>query len=150
MRWPLSAEERFMLHVSPEPNTGCWLWTGSTEEKRYGQFFADGRTISAHRWAYLHWRGPIAGGLCVLHRCDQPCCANPAHLWLGTNRENVDDRQRKRRSAMGARNGGAKLTTDAVLAIRSDTRSQRQIAAAYGLSIGYVQRLRAGRRWTHV
>jgi len=87
--------ERFDAKWTPEPNTGCWLWTASTNKNGYGQFRfgsqVDGtRTmVLAHRWAYEHLVGPIPEGLQLDHLCRAPWCVNPEHLEPVTSRENT-------------------------------------------------------------
>jgi HNH endonuclease len=79
-----------------DPNTGCHLWTGSTNKGTYGS--VHGRVkISTHRLAYELAHGPIPKGFCVLHRCDNPACCNPEHLYLGTQADNMADMVRKGR-----------------------------------------------------
>lgn len=91
----------------PEPNTGCWLWLGVLSPRGYGKLKSRGHSMAAHRASYISFRGPIPGGLCVLHRCDNPPCVNPDHLWLGTNADNSADMVAKGRSARGERHGSA-------------------------------------------
>ncbi len=100
---------RFMSHVTPEPNTGCWLWTGTTNNVGYGQFShgerALRRQVLAHRWLWEYICGPIPRGLEVDHRCRLRVCVNPDHLDLVTHRENVCRGYAARRAAR-AKNGG--------------------------------------------
>lgn len=77
---------------------GCWLWTGGRTSEGYGCVRFHGRTDRAHRVAYEMTSGPIRPGLCVCHRCDNPICVRPSHLFLGTNRENAQDRHAKGRT----------------------------------------------------
>jgi hypothetical protein len=92
--------ERFEEKIHIEPNCGCWLWTAGVCKKGYGTFELPRHTgsIGAHRLSWQLHRGPIPEGMHVLHRCDIPSCVNPAHLWLGTNADNVADRVKKRRT----------------------------------------------------
>lgn len=90
----------------PEPNTGCWLWTGITNNKGYGQMHIYCRDKKgpikrlAHRISYEELVGPIPDGLCVLHKCDVPLCVNPRHLWLGTKADNNRDMKEKGRKRL--------------------------------------------------
>jgi hypothetical protein len=71
--------------------TDCWPWTGYTNTRGYGVIRINRRTVLAHRIAYQVERGPIPDGLFVCHHCDNPPCCNPAHLFLGTQTENMRD-----------------------------------------------------------
>lgn len=98
---------RFERYVSPEPNSGCWLWLGAANQKGRGTFSYGGRRPKGrvelhHRFAYLVEHGDIPEGLSVLHRCDVPLCCNPAHLFVGTQADNVSDMMEKGRHRLTA------------------------------------------------
>ena len=114
--------ERFEAQYTPEPNTGCWLWTGAVAkpDKPYGRIYAHGGNKSAHRVSYEMFVGPIPSGLLVLHKCDVPSCVNPGHLFVGTDLDNAIDRNQKRRQARGDRHGQSKLTEADVQIILRD------------------------------
>lgn len=92
--YKLSLRERFDRLFMPEPNTGCWLWTGRINQDGYG-IFGDSGT-GAHRASFQLFKGEIPKGLLVCHHCDVRSCVNPDHLFLGTHRDNMDDMMRKR------------------------------------------------------
>lgn len=86
--------------VQPEPNSGCWLWTGRYGNNGYGTFGGGrkGERTGAHRLVWEITNGPIPDGLFVLHRCDVRGCVNPEHLFLGTAKDNTQDMMAKGRA----------------------------------------------------
>jgi hypothetical protein len=101
-------------------------------------------------WLFTH--GAIPDGLCVLHKCDNPPCCNPDHLFLGTHQDNVADRQRKGRTRAGGRSL-AKLTVLSVALIRWRAlcgEDQASIAASFGVTQSTVSRIGSGRIWPEV
>ena len=110
-----TAEERFLAFVQKQEN-GCWFWTGSTDSDGYGYFSLSPtqKAVSAHRSAWILFKGVIPEGQCVLHSCDTPPCVNPNHLFLGTHKENIADKVAKGRITRTA-----KLTEAQVLEIRA-------------------------------
>lgn len=140
----------------PEPNSGCWLWTEGLGKDGYGMAWdaAKKKTLGAHRWVYMLLVGPIPEGQKVLHRCDNPCCVNPDHLFLGTTADNNADMRAKKRHGYGVRHGMNKITADEALAIRDAAtysgKSQRSIARTFGVSRSLVTHIKTGRLWKHL
>lgn len=127
---------------------GCWVWSGTRNSYGYGVFLLPGeRPVRAHRHAYELTHGPIPDGLVVMHSCDNPPCINPTHLSLGGRGDNNRDAKAKGRNAAGEANGHAKLTAAQVADIRRDARTQRAIAAQYGVDESTISQIRAGKRW---
>jgi len=84
-----SVRERFFDKVSPEPNSGCWLWDATGDEKGYGFLKIGNRHHRAHRVSYQLHKGPIPKGMVVDHLCSVRCCVNPDHLEAVSHRENA-------------------------------------------------------------
>lgn len=147
-----TAQDRFTESFQVSVN-GCWLWTRSKRGDvgfLYGRIYANGKQHSAHRFSYELNSGPIPEGMLVCHSCDTPLCVNPAHLFLGTPKTNMSDRDRKMRMARGELNGMAKLSANDISSIRLDQRSQTDIADQYGVSQGTISNIKRNIKWRHV
>lgn len=154
-----SLAERFWQYVE-QTKSGCWIWTGSKDQRNYGQIGSGGhnsRCLKAHRVSWQINRGPITDGLWVLHRCDNPPCVNPDHLFLGTRQMNVDDCVAKGRNRnnpkRGSDNRKAIFTEEQIRAIRRAATSgipRPVLAKQYGTSrqnIGFIVRRDT---WAHL
>ena len=146
-----SLESRMDEYIRKEPG-GCWIWTGATDAFGYGRVTLPRprRPGLAHRAAYELWRGSIPSGLWVLHRCDNPKCVNPSHLFLGTPQDNVRDMTSKSRQARGAQNAAARLTSDDVSLILSSSEAGTVLAAMFGVCASTINRVRRGETWAHL
>lgn len=138
-----------------EPNSGCLLWLGSVDALGYGRVYYLGRTRKVHRLMYeLAW-GVSANGLFACHKCDNPGCVNPDHIFLGTAKENTNDAVRKMRMGLpGSLNRSAKLTErDAVeikrLKIETGEANWR-IGKRFGVGKQTIANIINGVNWTHI
>jgi|SRR6187399_385690 len=147
-----SFSERFEDYISPEPNSGCWLWDGNKSDDKdgYCRLKIGGKMHRAHRFAYERYRGPIAKGQLVCHSCDVRACVNPDHLFVGTPADNMADMNRKRREARGENRGVARLLPEQVLAIRAASSTHTELARRYGVTRRTIQVIRLRKTWTHV
>lgn len=159
--------ERFAVKVDRTPGQGpngdCWEWRGGLVSG-YGQIRrpkaeGDDRTDYAHRVAYELANGVDLGraretDLLVLHRCDNRCCVNPAHLFLGSDKVNNDDMRNKGRWRSGPQAGEAnpahKLKEHEVRAIRAAKGSLARIARKFGISRSWAWAIRNGEAWSHL
>lgn len=127
----IPAVERFWTQV--KKTAQCWEWTGRVDRDGYGEFYP----VQAHRFSWQLHNGSIPDGMCVLHRCDNPPCTNPDHLFLGTVTDNNNDRIAKGRSLRGNNHGMAKLADRQIREIRRRYReggiTQQRLGDEYGV-----------------
>jgi hypothetical protein len=149
---------------------GCWEWQGNrVKEGGYGRFRYGGKTNLTHRLSYEMHTGPIPEGLMVLHTCDNPGCVRPDHLYIGTAKDNADDREERDRSqtgdfhytrreperaARGERINTARLTEDKVRIIRerydAGGVTQTELAQEYGVTQRAIWMIVRRKSWRHV
>jgi hypothetical protein len=157
-RAPLA--QRFWPKVQ-QSEDGCWLWTGTRDRAGYGRFHVSEEEHSkpAHRVSYELAYGPIPDGLHICHRCDNPPCVRPDHLFAGTRSENIRDAVQKGRKGrppnmtIGEDHPQSRLTTPQVVEIRQLSQqglTAPQIAVRYGVSPGTVLDVIRRRTWRHV
>lgn len=149
-RW-LSSKERFWKRV--KKTRYCWIWIGAKNNKGYGQIMVNKRLIAAHRYSYFLQKGSIPKDNHILHKCDNPSCVNPQHLWVGTNNDNVQDRVNKGREAdrKGEKNPNAKITYEIATKIRKmyKTRNYKVyiLGQMFGVNRNVIGRIIGGKQW---
>lgn len=131
--------------------TPCWVAEGRRNQSGYGRnIWLDGKCYAAHRYAWVRANGPIPDGLFVLHRCDNPPCVNPGHLFLGTHADNMADMVAKGRQAF---HGHSSLREPDVREIRRLVAGgvrQAKVAEMFGVARQTVGRIVLRQRWGHV
>ena len=137
-----------------EDDNGCWAWTGAIVSDGYGCIRVDYRTLNAHRVSYELYVGCISAGSHVLHKCDNRYCVNPAHLFLGTHKENMEDMANKHRQPYGEDSYCAVLTEGEVVSIRgmykNSDLSMRKIAVLFGVCYSTVNQVVNRVTWKHL
>ena len=150
----MGIQNKFLSRVNISISTGCWEWVAGKCKKGYGTFWANGRTNKAHRFSYTIFNKEIPKGLFVLHKCDNPSCVNPEHLFTGTNQDNMDDMVRKGRSYRGSKRSSTRLTEDNVKVIRDMIRTTsktcREIGLIFGVSKSVIKNISSRQTWRHV
>lgn len=149
-------QNRFWTKVRKRSNDECWEWTGPRSSGGYGLFGIKRININAHRFAYKDTFGEFPAHLCVLHKCDNPPCCNPSHLFLGTNKDNTDDCIRKgrhKKPTLGEDHPMHKLSESDVIKMRrlySGGMSAGQIAKRFGVSKVTTIAAISGYTWGHI
>lgn len=148
-----TTKERFWSFVDRRSPEECWPWIGGRYPTGHGVLRVLGRTVKAHRISYEIHNSEIPAGLFVLHRCNNGWCVNPQHLYVGTQVDNMRDREaaghhglhlHPERAARGERNGACKLTDAQIQQLRNIIAcgtSQKAAAVMFGISRGYVSRV---------
>lgn len=133
--------------------TGCWQWIASVDKNGYGWFGSK----KAHRISYEIYRGIIPKGMLVCHSCDNPSCVNPEHLWIGTNLDNMRDRNQKGRHKLcgikGSKHHKSKLNQKIVKEIKDKLKyphKQADLAKQYGVTHQTISNIKRGLVWVYV
>lgn len=154
----ISLEERFWSKVNQLDN-GCWEWTGCLTNKGYGLFYARPSKITSHRLSWLLKYGNIPKNVFVLHHCDNRKCVNPDHLFIGTQKDNLQDMTNKGRRVnhypYGELNPSAKLNLKQVQEIREQLKTSFKglgikLALQYGVTETTISYIRNNRVWNNL
>ncbi len=150
----IEARTRFWAKIDKRSPDDCWPWTGCRRDG-YGLFLLGRTTYSAHRIAFLESTGIQPQHLCVCHTCDMPLCCNPKHLFLGTNADNMRDRNKKGRQAKGEKLHTARLTEENVIKISQAQKAYFHgqdvaLAGEYGVASNAIRAIRTGEHWAHL
>lgn len=146
--------ERFDNGYTKKSN-GCWDWNGSKDNYGYGFFSVGKKMRRVHRVSWNLYNGEILNGLYVLHKCDNPSCVNPDHLFLGTQQDNMRDRAVKGRNpdTRGCKNGRAKLKEDDIIEIRKlllNGETRTSIAVKFNVSTAAIRHIDIGKTWSNI
>jgi hypothetical protein len=154
--WSCSIVKKIKDNIKQNPKTFCWEWQGRLNQDGYGRPHVGGKQIMAHRLSYETFVGKIPKGLLVLHKCDNPCCVNPNHLFIGTDMDNQKDMIKKGRKRWGEREPRALLTDDAVKFIRKHGKPKdpkygwRPLGKRFGVSSETIRAAFHARQWKHI
>lgn len=146
-------EQRFWKYVENLAVETCWEWKGGKTSDNYGSFYFRKKPMKAHRVSFVLHKGEVPKGMCVLHNCDNALCVNPSHLRLGTQLENIEDREKRGRGGdhTGEKAGLAKLTWEKVKRIRelraNSNLTQKEIALRFGVERSAIGRLLNNKTW---
>jgi len=144
----------FWSKVDKKSTEECWVWKGTLDKRGYGQISQNNKARAAHRLAYTYTYGAIPENMFVCHKCDNPPCVNPSHLFLGTLQENTADRDAKGRQVKGERVNTAKLTENQVLDIlrlyKTGNYTLKDFVAIYHVNVETIRALIKGKTWKHL
>lgn len=145
-------KERFFSKIRKGAEDECWPWIAGKTGPGYGEFKLKGKVYSSSRITYFLEFGEISEDLDCLHSCDNPPCCNPFHLFLGSHKDNMDDKYSKGRGGhlIGEMHPNSKLIESQVLEIRKSSLPRKDLAEKFNVSIWAVGDIVTGRRWTHV
>lgn len=149
---PEVAQAAFWSRVNKDTPTGCWEYTGARDKWGYGDIRYLKKHVQAHRLSWRLLKGE-PGELDVLHKCHNPPCCNPDHLYLGTDADNIRDKVEAGRHDFGERCGRSKLKEVQVIEIKGKLAAgvtQRALAAEYGVAQTTIAGISIGRSWKHL
>jgi len=143
--------ERMEEAVLPVTESGCWLWLGNIDKDSYGVFWFEGKKYRAHRRLYeLTTGNEIDKQMLACHKCDNPMCVNPSHIFIGTCKANLVDARDKGRHFVGSKNGRSKLSEDEALFILTCGLSTSFLMDNFNVSKATINMIKRGRTWRHL
>lgn len=144
-------KKRFWTKVNKQKLHECWIWIGIQNKNSYGYLCINRRKFLAHRFSWIINNGNIPDKLCVLHKCDNPSCVNPNHLFLGTQAENIADMVKKNRQCVlkGENHSRCKLKIKDIEKIKSLTNklTKKEIAKIFNITRQYVGQIQQNKTW---
>lgn len=142
----MPTSDRFLFYVKKGATEDeCWQWLGKKNPQGYGLFGFRGKRIFAHRYSYIAENGEIEKGLYVCHKCDNPECSNPLHLFLGTPKENIQDAIRKGRYPQKGTFKKNQITEEGIIDIYKSKENVTELMARYNVSFKTVYNIKKGR-----
>jgi hypothetical protein len=147
-----SLKDRIIFWSKKDDKTGCWNWQGARNSDGYGNTTIDNKSVGAHRAAYMAFKGEIPKGMSICHKCDNPACCNPDHLFLGTHTDNIRDMHVKGRANIchGEKCGQSKISRkDAVSIYVSQFLGipTKELSKKYGIVRDYVRYIQRKKSW---
>ncbi len=144
--------DRLLSHIVKKD--GCWKWNGYKDPGGYGRLMMPGGPIRAHRLSYIFHCGPIPCGKYVLHRCDNPECTNPDHLYVGSHADNMADKVSRGRAYTGSHagelHGMSKLKETDVRMIRASAEPNPVLARKFGVTPSAIGLIKRRKTWSHL
>ena len=144
----------FKMRIAPPDQNGCTVWTRGRDRAGYGSFSVGKAVVFTHRLAWMIANGPIPEGMMICHKCDNPPCCNPDHLFLGTHDDNTDDKVAKGRQIRGSDIGNSLLTEEQVLEIRRiygcGEMGQVALGKKFGVTQANINDIVLRHTWTHL
>lgn len=150
MSFTKTLDQQFWPKVKKAAAGKCWEWSGAKNKAGYGNIKTGGKYRNAHRVSYEIHYGTIPKNLFVCHKCDNPSCVNPNHLFLGTPQDNDNDKVTKGRQIRGEQHTLSKLTRESVLQIRKMKGSHQNIADKFGVSRRLIGMVKEKSIWKHI
>lgn len=146
--------DKLLSKISVSTTTGCWNWSAGKIKAGYGYVWDKTKNRRAHRVSYEVFNGEITEDLYVLHKCDNPSCINPEHLFLGTPKHNMEDKLQKGRGARGSQQGSSKLIEEDIPRIRllckQGELSLQEIGNIFNVGYTTIHAVKSRQNWRHI